>query len=116
MNYPNKRAMIQEILKKNGYLDWYIAQPDKRNPDTSNARCVLFNFVEKKRADLIIPGEWFQRYNRIDRLIRLAIRYSTPVGTYRLPLTHSLNASTSSRKRVVASNGEIAASAGLTIS
>jgi hypothetical protein len=108
--YPNKRAMIQEILKKNGYLDWYIAQPDKRNPDNSNAKCVLFNFVERKRADLIIPDEWFQRYHRIDKLIRLAIRYSTPVATYRLPPIHSLNASTSSRECSMASDGEIVAS------
>ncbi|HXV79970.1 MAG TPA: hypothetical protein VEG60_08825 [Candidatus Binatia bacterium] len=87
--HPNKRAMIQQILEKNGYLDWYIAQPDKRNPDSSNAKCVLFNFVEKRRADLIIPNEWLQQYERIEKLIRLAIEYSTPVANYR-PVTASL--------------------------
>ena len=30
MNYSNKRAMIQQILEKNGYSDWYIAQPDTK--------------------------------------------------------------------------------------
>jgi hypothetical protein len=105
VNYPNKRAMIQEILEKNGYLDWYIAQPDKQNPDSSNARCVLFNFVEKKRADIVIPDEWFQRYHRIDKLIRLAIQYSTPVATYCLPSTHNLNATKSSRTSSVKSIG-----------
>ncbi len=71
--------MIQAILEKNGYFDWYIAQPDKQNPDSSNAKCVLFNFVEKRRADLVIPHEWFQRYHRIAKLIILAIEHSTPV-------------------------------------
>lgn len=75
--------MIQRILEENGYLDWYIAQPDKRNPYSSNAKCVLFNFVEKRRADLVIPTEWFQRHHHIEKLIMLAIQYSTPVGTYR---------------------------------
>src|SRR4030095_14246666 len=40
--------MIREILEKNEYTDWYIVQPDKHNPATSNAKCVLFNFVEQK--------------------------------------------------------------------
>ena len=79
MIYPNKRAMIRGILDKNGYDDWYVVQPDKHNPDASNARCVLFNFVEQKRAELIIPHEWFQRYHRVVKLIRLAVQHSTPV-------------------------------------
>src|SRR5437870_1250347 len=83
MIYPKKRAMIQEILEKNGYFDWYIAQPDKQNPDDSDAKCVLLNFVEQKRAELVIPNEWFQRYHRIVKLIRLAVQHSTPVATYR---------------------------------
>jgi hypothetical protein len=92
MIYPNKRAMIQDILEKNGYFDWYIAQPDKQNPDTSDAKCVLFNFVEQKRAELVIPNEWFQRYHRIVKLIRLAVQHSTPVATYRsLPFLPSQN-------------------------
>jgi len=91
MIYPNKRAIIQDILK-NGYFDWYIAQPDKQNPDTSDAKCVLFNFVEQKRAELVIPNEWFQRYHRIVKLIRLAVQHSTPVATYRsLPFLPSQN-------------------------
>ena len=50
--------MIQAILEKNGYFDWYIAQPDKQNPDSSDAKCILFNFIEQRRADLVIPHEW----------------------------------------------------------
>ena len=78
MHYSNKRAVIQEILENNGYLHWYIAQPDKRDPDTSNSKCVLYNFVEKKRADLVIPNEWFQRYRLIEKLIKLSIENSAP--------------------------------------
>jgi hypothetical protein len=26
--------MIQQILEKDGYFDWYIAQPDTQNPDS----------------------------------------------------------------------------------
>ena len=84
MQYTDKRTMIQEILENNGYLHWYIVQPDKRDPDSSNAKCVLYNFVEKKRADLIIPTEWLQRYHQIEKLINLAIQYSTPVATHGL--------------------------------
>ncbi len=72
MNYPNKREIIQEILEENGCLDWYVAQPDKQNPASANAKCILLNFVEKKRAELIIPNEWFQdpcRYGEITELI-----------------------------------------------
>ncbi len=78
VEYPNKRTMIQEILDKNGSFDWYIIQPDKQNPDSPNARCVLFNFVERRRAELVIPNEWFQRYHRIAKLIRLAILHAAP--------------------------------------
>src|SRR5262245_38500015 len=63
VNYSNKQAMIQQILEKNGYSDWYIAQPDTQNPDSPNPRCILINFAEKKRAELVIPSEWFQRYH-----------------------------------------------------
>jgi hypothetical protein len=73
--------MIREILEKNEYTDWYIVQPDKHNPDTSNAKCVLFNFVGQKRAALIIPNEWFQRYRRIVKLISLVVQHSTPIAT-----------------------------------
>ena len=59
------------------------SQPDKQNPDDSDAKCVLLNFVEQKRAELVIPNEWFQRYHRIVKLIRLAVQHSTPVATYR---------------------------------
>jgi hypothetical protein len=78
MNYPNKRAMIQQILEKNGYFDWYIAQPDTQNPDSRDPRCILINFAEKKRAELVIPYEWFQRYHRIAKLITLAVQYPSP--------------------------------------
>lgn len=78
MNYPNKRAMIQQILQKEGYFDWYIAQPDTQNPDSRNPRCILINFVEKKKAELVIPHEWFQRYRRIAKLIALAIEHPSP--------------------------------------
>ena len=80
MLYSNKRSMLQEILEKNGYLDWYVVEPDKYDPDSAKARCVLFNFVESKRAELIIPHEWFQRYHRIVKLIRLAVAHGTPVS------------------------------------
>jgi hypothetical protein len=53
--------MIQQILEKHGYFDWYVAQPDTQNPDSPNPRCILINFAEKKRAELVIPYEWFQR-------------------------------------------------------
>jgi hypothetical protein len=72
VNYPSKRAMIQQILEKHGYFDWYIAQPDTQNPDSRNPRCILINFAEKKRAELVIPYEWFQRYHRIAKLIALS--------------------------------------------
>src|SRR4029077_3312951 len=81
VSYPNKRAMIQAILEKNGYFDWYIAQPDKQNPDSSDAKCILFNFIEQRRADLVIPHEWFQRYHRIAKLIILAVENSTPLSS-----------------------------------
>jgi hypothetical protein len=73
--------MIQQILAKNGYFDWYIAQPDTQNPDSSNPKCILVNFAEKKRAELVIPHEWFQRYHRIAKLIRLAVQHSTPAAS-----------------------------------
>ena len=59
MNYSNKRAMIQQILEKNGYSNWYVAQPDTQNRDSPNPRCILINinFAEKKRAELVIPSE-----------------------------------------------------------
>ena len=82
MNYPNKREIIQEILEENGSLDWYVAQPNKQNPASGNAKCILLNFVEKKRAELIIPNDWFQdpcRYGGISELIWLAVQNSTPV-------------------------------------
>jgi hypothetical protein len=47
MIYPNKRAMIQEILEKNGYFDWYIAQPDKQNPDDSDASAFFLTLLNK---------------------------------------------------------------------
>jgi hypothetical protein len=78
MNYPSKRAMIQQILEKHGYFDWYIAQPDTQNPDSRNPGCILINFVEKKRAELVIPYEWFQRYHRIAKLIALAVQHPSP--------------------------------------
>ena len=78
MNYPNKRAMIQQILEKHGYFDWCIAQPDTQNPDSRNPRCILINFAEKKRAELVIPYEWFQRYHRIAKLVALAVQHPSP--------------------------------------
>jgi hypothetical protein len=80
VNYSNKRAMIQQILEKNGYSDWYIAQPDTQNPDSPNPRCILINinFAEKKRAELVIPSEWLQRYHRIAKLIALAVQHPSP--------------------------------------
>jgi hypothetical protein len=78
MNYPNKRAMIQQILEKHGYFDWYIAQPDTQNPDSRDPRCILVNFAEKKRAELVIPYEWFQHYKRIAKLITLAVQHPSP--------------------------------------
>ncbi len=77
MNYSNKREIIQEILEENGSLDWYVAQPDKQNPASGSAKCILLNFVEKKRAELIIPNDWFQdpcRYGGISELIWLAVQ------------------------------------------
>jgi hypothetical protein len=78
VNYPSKRAMIQQILETHGYFDWYIAQPDTQNPDSPNPRCILINFAEKKKAELVIPYEWFQRYHRIAKLIALAIQHPSP--------------------------------------
>jgi hypothetical protein len=74
--------MIQRILEKHGYIDWYIAQPDTQDPDTTNPRCILINFAERKRAELVIPHEWFQRYHRIAKLITLVVQHSSPL-TYR---------------------------------
>ena len=78
VNYSNKRAMIQQILERNGYFDWYIAQPDTQHPDSRNPRCILINFAEKKKAELVIPYEWFQRYHRIAKLIALAVQHPSP--------------------------------------
>ena len=78
MNYATKRAMIQEILEKHGYFDWYIAQPDTQDPDNPNPRCILVNFAEKKRAELVVPYEWFQHYDRIAKLITLAVEHPSP--------------------------------------
>jgi hypothetical protein len=86
MSYLNKREIIQEILEENGCLDWYVAQPDKQNPASTNAKCILLNFVEKKRAELIIPNKWFQdpcRYGEIAELIWLAVQNSTLVESQR---------------------------------
>jgi len=76
--------MIEEILQDGGYVDWYVVQPDKQNPDSPSAKCVLFNFVESKRAELVIPNEWFQRYHRIAKLIKLAVLCATPVTAQRI--------------------------------
>jgi len=84
MQYHNKRGMIEEILQDGGYVDWYVVQPDKQNPDNPSAKCILFNFVESKRAELVIPNEWFQRYHRIAQLIKLAILCATPVNAQRI--------------------------------
>jgi hypothetical protein len=92
MNYPSKRAMIQQILEEHGYFDWCIAQPDTQNPDSRNPRCILINFAEKKRAELVIPYEWFQRYHRIAKLITLAVQHPSP-GIFTEPVIfkeHSL--------------------------
>ena len=70
--------MIQQILEKHGYFDWCIAQPDTQNPDNRNPRCILINFAEKKRAELVVPYEWFQRYQRIAELIALAVQHPSP--------------------------------------
>jgi len=78
--------MIQEILEKQGYFDWYIAQPDTQNPDNPNPRCILVNFAEKKRAELVIPYEWFQLYDRISKLITLAVQHPSP-ATHRTAAT-----------------------------
>jgi hypothetical protein len=84
MEHHNKRGMIEEILQDGGYVDWYVVQPDKQNPDSPSAKCVLFNFVESKRAELVIPNEWFPRYHRIAKLINLAVLYATPVAAQRI--------------------------------
>lgn len=84
MSLPNKRAMIQEILEEYGYCDWYIAEPSKLNPATSDSKCILFNFKERRKAEFMIPNEWFQdphRYSGIRELIRLAIEYSSPAAS-----------------------------------
>jgi hypothetical protein len=83
VDYPNKRAMIQQILERHGYLDWDIAQPDTQNPDSPNPRCILINFAESKRAELVIPCEWFRRYDRITKLIILAVQHPSP-ATFRV--------------------------------
>jgi hypothetical protein len=85
VNYSSKRAMISQILQKNGYSDQYIAQPDTQNPDSPNPRCILINinFAEKKRAELVIPSEWLQRYHRIAKLIALAIQHPSPRSSLR---------------------------------
>jgi hypothetical protein len=64
-------------LQTQGYFDWYIAQPDTQT-DSRNPRCILINFAEKKRAELVIPHEWFQRYHRIAKLIGLAVQHPSP--------------------------------------
>ena len=82
VSYPNKRETIQDILEETGCLHWYVAQPDKHNPASANPKCILLNFVEKKRAELVIPNEWFQdprRYGEIIELIWLAVQNATPV-------------------------------------
>ena len=84
MEHHTKRAMIEEILQDGGYIDWYVIQPDKQNPDNPDAKCVLFNFVESKRAELVIPNEWFNRYHRISKLIKLAVCSATPMIAQRI--------------------------------
>jgi len=88
MQYHNKRGMIEEILQDGGYVDWYVVQPDKQNPDNPSAKCILFNFVESKRAELVIPNEWFQRYHRIAKLIKLAVLHATSVTSERIAERH----------------------------
>ena len=88
MNYPNKREIIQELLEENGPLDWYVAQPDKQNPASGDAKCILLNFVEKKRAELIVPNDWFQdpcRYGGISELIGLAVQNPTRQSSRNIP-------------------------------
>ena len=77
--------MIQHILEKHGHSDWYIAQPDAQNPDSRNPRCILINFVEQKRAELVVPHEWFQRYDRIAKLVALAVQHPSP-GIFTRPV------------------------------
>jgi len=79
----DKRGIIQEILDENHYSSWWISRPSKLDPSPSSERCILINFRDKRKSELVIPEGWFRdprRHNAIAGLIALAIQHSKPIS------------------------------------
>jgi hypothetical protein len=72
MGRLNKRALIQQILTERGYTDWCVVELRKIDSGNSAVECILFNFREGRKAELVIPHHWFQDgcplIGRVDRL------------------------------------------------
>jgi hypothetical protein len=60
MGRLNKRALIQQILTERGYTDWCVVELRKIDSGNSAVECILFNFREGRKAELVIPHHWFQ--------------------------------------------------------
>ena len=76
----NKRQVLYDILADYGYSDWFVVEPPKQSPNSIDTKCILFNLIERRKAEGQIPNEWFQdprRYHAIAELIILAINNSS---------------------------------------
>jgi len=76
----NKRQVLYDILADCGYSDWFVVEPPKQNPNSIDTKCILFNLIERRKAEGQIPNAWFQdprRYHAIAELIILAINNSS---------------------------------------
>jgi hypothetical protein len=87
MNRRTTREILYGIVSEYGHSYWVVLEPD----ETSDANYVLCNFIERRKAEVAIPDEWFEeprRYGAIGELITLAIDNSSP--TVSQAATHEL--------------------------
>lgn len=80
MSPLNARETLQKILAECGYFHWYALEPGTLDPTSCETKCTLFNIKQRKKAELVVPNEWFRdprRYDAIAQLITLAIEYSS---------------------------------------
>ena len=77
MNRRMTREILYGIVAEYGHSYWVVLEPD----ETSDANYVLCNFIERRKAEVAIPDEWFEEprlYGAIGELITLAIDKSSP--------------------------------------
>jgi hypothetical protein len=75
----NQREKLREILRECGTSGWYVFTASRLDPTAS--KFILFNVSERKKAETVIPDEWFDdhRYGAIKELISSVISESTPI-------------------------------------